>query len=224
VSAPDVVLGISTAGPVEVAVLGGQSDAARSSDGGALESLVLLVSQALADANTTIGGIALIGVCTGPGSFTGLRIGVAFAKTLAQTRAIPIVGVSSYDVAALDVGSFPMMSVARGKRDYYYARIMTSRDSAPRFIQGSHEIIKHAAAEAGSPGKPATIVGPDFSSTKPGDAARAVARLARQAQSAANLDWTNIVIDYGQRPNAVMNWEKRHRAAEEGPPLSRRED
>ena len=42
-----------------------------------------------------------IGVSIGPGSFTGLRIGVATAKTMAQVLSIPIMGVETMDVIAL---------------------------------------------------------------------------------------------------------------------------
>ena len=224
-NAAQLTLGISTAGPVEVALLGGDLDIALASRAGALESLAALTSQALQQAQSTIDELALIAVCTGPGSFTGLRIGVAFAKTLAQARQIPIVGVSSYDVVSHNVTAFPIVSVARGKRDYYYARVVPAPGVEPHFIQGSREVIERAGAEAATGGGAATIVGPDFSVAQPGEAARAVAQLARlSAQSADGLDWTNIVIDYGQRPNAVVNWEKRQRANEEGPPVSRRED
>ena len=219
-NAPEPTLGISTAGPVEVAVLCGDRDVALASHAGALESLAATVSQALERAECTVGDLTLIGVCTGPGSFTGLRIGVTFAKTLAQAERIPIVGVSSYDAASHNVQTFPIVSVARGKRDYYYARIVAEHGDEPRFIAGSRAVIKRAGAEVETDRSKATIVGPDFSVAQPGDAARAVARLARlAAQSGTGLDWTKIVIDYGQRPNAVVNWENRQRANEEGPPL-----
>ena len=42
-----------------------------------------------------------LAVCHGPGSFTGLRIGVAALKTLAQAIGKPIVGVSTLDLLAL---------------------------------------------------------------------------------------------------------------------------
>ncbi|HEV2037259.1 MAG TPA: tRNA (adenosine(37)-N6)-threonylcarbamoyltransferase complex dimerization subunit type 1 TsaB [Candidatus Eremiobacteraceae bacterium] len=208
-----LVVGISTAAAVEVALLAADIDVAAASDQGALESLAALLKSALHERNRAIDDITLIGVCTGPGSFTGLRIGVAFAKSLAQTKNIPIVGVSAYDVAAFHVTSLPVVSVARGKRDYYYARLTADRDRAPQFIAGSKSVIERAAADLGRPGEPATIAGPDFSTAQPGDAARAVAQLACQAQqSGLDLHWTNIAIDYGQRPNAVLNWEQRRRS------------
>ena len=39
-------------------------------------------------------------VCTGPGSFTGLRIGLAAAKGMAVAMDIPVVGLSLFEVAA----------------------------------------------------------------------------------------------------------------------------
>jgi tRNA threonylcarbamoyladenosine biosynthesis protein TsaB len=49
---------------------------------------------------TSVGGVA-VGI--GPGLFTGLRLGVQTAKTLAQALSVPIVGLASLDVLALPV-------------------------------------------------------------------------------------------------------------------------
>ena len=47
-----------------------------------------------------LGGIA---VSLGPGLFSGIRVGVATAKALAQTLSLPIVGMASLDLVAYDV-------------------------------------------------------------------------------------------------------------------------
>jgi tRNA threonylcarbamoyladenosine biosynthesis protein TsaB len=45
--------------------------------------------------------LTALAVVVGPGSYTGLRIGVAFAKGMASARDLPLIGMSSLDVLAL---------------------------------------------------------------------------------------------------------------------------
>ena len=71
------------------------------------EKLINAVAQVLIDANLTINGIDLIAVGTGPGSFTGLRIGLAAVKGLAFASNIRVVSVSSLDAIALQAGLYP---------------------------------------------------------------------------------------------------------------------
>jgi len=44
--------------------------------------------------------LSAVGVAVGPGSFTGLRIGLAFAKGIAFSRRIPIIGIPTLDALA----------------------------------------------------------------------------------------------------------------------------
>lgn len=53
-----------------------------------------IIEAALSEHNAALQDITGIGVFSGPGSFTGLRIGLTVANTLAESLAIPIVGVS----------------------------------------------------------------------------------------------------------------------------------
>ncbi|TAK13028.1 MAG: tRNA (adenosine(37)-N6)-threonylcarbamoyltransferase complex dimerization subunit type 1 TsaB [Anaerolineae bacterium] len=47
-----------------------------------------------------LGDLRAVAVALGPGSFTGLRIGVAFAKGLALARHLPLVGIPTHDILA----------------------------------------------------------------------------------------------------------------------------
>jgi tRNA threonylcarbamoyladenosine biosynthesis protein TsaB len=67
------------------------------------ERLQPLLEQALSDAGIGWDGVARICVGTGPGGFTGLRLGVSTARALAQGRGLPVVGVSSLEALARGV-------------------------------------------------------------------------------------------------------------------------
>lgn len=64
------------------------------------ERLLPALSSLLKDAGVTIQDVDLISVSQGPGSFTGVRIGVTTANSLAQGAQKPLVGVCSLDVLA----------------------------------------------------------------------------------------------------------------------------
>ena len=71
---------------------------------GHAERLAPMTQALLAAAAKTVADIDQIAVCTGPGSFTGLRVALAFAKGMALPRRIPVIGLSALHVhaAALD--------------------------------------------------------------------------------------------------------------------------
>lgn len=58
------------------------------------------IGELLQKCGLTLKEIELIAVAVGPGSFTGLRIGLSTAKALAKALTIPIVGVSTLEAAA----------------------------------------------------------------------------------------------------------------------------
>ena len=69
-------------------------------DGGPGRSLAPLIDAQLRFAGWCVADLALIACTVGPGSFTGLRIGVTTAKTLAYAADSQILGVPTLDVVA----------------------------------------------------------------------------------------------------------------------------
>ncbi|MBW1614968.1 MAG: tRNA (adenosine(37)-N6)-threonylcarbamoyltransferase complex dimerization subunit type 1 TsaB [Deltaproteobacteria bacterium] len=62
--------------------------------------IIKLTEKVLARAKIKLSDISGIAVCTGPGSFTGVRIGLAFAKGLAYALQIKIAGITSLQALA----------------------------------------------------------------------------------------------------------------------------
>ena len=81
------------------------------------------VSRALKAARTTLAQLEAIAVDVGPGSFTGLRIGLAFAKALAFPGKTPLVGVPSLDVlaASLPYAARPIVPLLDARQKNVYA-------------------------------------------------------------------------------------------------------
>lgn len=99
-----IVLSIDTAlAACSAAVLaGGRVLAARSEPmvKGHQERLAMMVAEVMAEAEIGFDKLDRIGVTAGPGSFTGLRVGLAFAKGLSLALDIPAVGIGSLEALA----------------------------------------------------------------------------------------------------------------------------
>jgi len=83
---------------------------------GQTERLMPLLQELLADCDATWRDLALIGVGTGPGNFTGIRISVAAARGLALSLGIPAIGVSATEALAYGLPR-PCRIVIPGRRD-----------------------------------------------------------------------------------------------------------
>jgi tRNA threonylcarbamoyladenosine biosynthesis protein TsaB len=101
-----LLLGIDTATPVTNVAAGSESGPLAAAvirrERGHAEDLVPAIRWILERSAIEPASIAGIAVGTGPGLFTGLRVGVATAKALAQSWRVPMVAVSSLDLLAFE--------------------------------------------------------------------------------------------------------------------------
>jgi len=88
------------------------------------EKLMPLVDELLTSNNVTLSDIGLIACDNGPGSFTGIRIGVASVKAMAEAKNIPVVSCSSLEGLAYNVTGFDYIcSILDARNNQVYCAI-----------------------------------------------------------------------------------------------------
>lgn len=173
------------------------------------EELLARIEGLLADQGVAPGALGAIAVGTGPGAFTGLRVGIATAKGLAHALGLPIVGIAT-GIALLDAvasaasveGASPVLLQPAGPND----RVVVRRGEAPRILPGGTD----PELAAGEPLVAVDLAGrADDAAVALGDAAvegLAAAMLAtaatRLAAGAAN-DLATLVPEYVTLPRGV---------------------
>ena len=84
------------------------------------QTLMVMAQQLLEDCGKNVSDLQAVAVAEGPGSFTGVRIGVAAAKGLAWGAELPCYGVSTLEAMALSLGAWqgyvcPVMDARRSQ-------------------------------------------------------------------------------------------------------------
>jgi tRNA threonylcarbamoyladenosine biosynthesis protein TsaB len=126
-----LVLGLDTClNACSVAVLDGDRVLAHASETmarGHQERLAPMAQAVMAAAHLPFASLERIGATVGPGSFTGLRVGVAFAKGLASALAIPAVGVGALEALAAEAAQSQkgglVAAVIDARRDQLYLQV-----------------------------------------------------------------------------------------------------
>ena len=194
--------------------------------------LLGMASDLLAQANLGWVELERIAVGVGPGTFTGLRIGIATARGLAQSSGVTLVGVSSLRALAHEVGAFAGLEDADEGRHGVLAVIDARRGEvfvaayageveilAPRTVapQELDELLERARIESGlrqwiAVGDGARLHGAELERLEvllPGDPSlhriqgRAICALGEQALRTDE----EIAPDYLRRPDAEIALE-----------------
>jgi len=87
------------------------------------DRLLIIIRQLLQDAGVTTDQLDALAVVIGPGSFTGLRVGVATVKGLAMAAGKPVLGVSSLATLAAQVpfAPLPVCALLDARKSEVYA-------------------------------------------------------------------------------------------------------
>ena len=98
---------------------------------GHAEVLVPLIGEVMARSGTEFEALDRIAVTTGPGTFTGVRIGVATARGLALASGVPVVGVTTLEAVAArhagDAGDRAVAAVFDARRGEVYVQCFSPR-------------------------------------------------------------------------------------------------
>jgi tRNA threonylcarbamoyladenosine biosynthesis protein TsaB len=101
---------------------------------GHAEALMPLIGRVIAASGVAFTGLGRIAVTTGPGSFTGLRVGLSAARGIALAANIPVVGVTTLAAYAAPIVSrnaeHPVVSAIDARHDHVYLQVVSGNGSA----------------------------------------------------------------------------------------------
>ncbi len=94
------------------------------------QTLMVMAQDLLKQCDLTVSQVDAVAVAKGPGSFTGVRIGVAAAKGFAWGRQLPCVGVSTLEAMALSLGAWEgvVCPVMDARRSQVYNALFRAED------------------------------------------------------------------------------------------------
>lgn len=106
--------------------------------------LSVLTEQLFHDANITLDDLTAVAVAVGPGSYTGIRTGIAYAVSLAEALSLNVVPLSTLELFAsvLVKNENCIASVMKARKNYIYCALYTSDGT------GLKEIMPESYLEA----------------------------------------------------------------------------
>jgi tRNA threonylcarbamoyladenosine biosynthesis protein TsaB len=101
---------------------------------GHAEALMPLIARVMKEAGVAFDALGRIAATTGPGSFTGLRVGLSAARGIALAAGKPAVGVTTLAAYAAPVvsesGEHPIISAIDARHDHVYLQVVSGNGGA----------------------------------------------------------------------------------------------
>lgn len=158
----NVLLADTSTQILSIALLTGSSYEERLVDGNFSHSEDLLpeIEAILARAGIAMKDLDLLVVAKGPGSFTGLRIGMSSMKGISSALSIPLVSVPTLDAASEAVGIYPgaILSVIDAKKKRFYFSLKKGGETIIEDRDGTEEDAIPALKREDMP---VLVTGPD---------------------------------------------------------------
>lgn len=126
------------------------------------KTLLPMAEELLKNCGLTVGDVDVIAVAAGPGSFTGLRIGVSAAKGLGWALDKPCAKVSTLEAMAWELAFFPgeICPVMDARRSQVYnARFRSDGETVTRLTPDRAISLEELAGEVKNGKEPQIIVG-----------------------------------------------------------------
>ncbi len=159
-----IVLGIDTSGYANAAgVIDGEkvlADFTFEARTDSLEKIVANIDFTLKSASLTLEDVQGIGVGLGPGSWTGIRVGVTVGKVLAYSMGKPVCGVPTLEALSYSVrdeSSLICPIISAGTRDAVYAAFYRAKDG--NVIRVGEYYVGDVSGLAGMVKKSVVLVG-----------------------------------------------------------------
>lgn len=91
------------------------------------QNLMPLIDTLFKETNLSLDDINLLACCQGPGSFTGIRIGIATIKAFSDAKNIPVIGITSLESLAYNITDTGLIvSLIDAKNDNVYYSLFSN--------------------------------------------------------------------------------------------------
>ncbi len=127
------------------------------------EVLTAGINDALSEFQLSVRDLTAIVVDRGPGLFTGLRVGLATARGLADALGVPLLGVTSLEILAHEAAptssTEQILALVDGRRGEVFAQTFRSSTSLLALSPAEVRTPQDVVIEWGTSGLPVTVVG-----------------------------------------------------------------